>query len=237
MNHIIEPKSKLGKSRGKLIFGSLVCLAIITSIFFNVKGCVSDVSPDVVNLALKKDGNVYLYSVLGSSLVEGKIAQNESPTAMAFLRVFKDEEAYFVEPERMKDLVAVFSDNYIIHNYTERSYEGYVTEKMGDAFDLSSKVESTETIGEQLYKYTVDLRNENGKKMNIRWSVNQKTWEKKAISNCEIHSFYKLTKPSPTESVYTNEDELVVNIADIAKFFGKGYSYDREAYVLYVEEK
>ena len=45
----------------------------------------------VVNLALKKEGKVYVFSTLGSFIVENSIRKNESPAAFGFIQLFEDD--------------------------------------------------------------------------------------------------------------------------------------------------
>ena len=174
---------------------------------------------------------------MGTTIVENEISKNQSPTAMAAVSVFLDEDNYFLEPDKMKDVVSVMSGNYHLHPFKEKSYDGYVTTESDAGYELTTMVESTEKIGEQKYSYDLTLKNKNGKTKHVRWSINQKTWEKTAIENCELHEFYEQTSPAPGETVYSTNDKLVVNIADLAKFFGKSYTYDRDAFILYIEEK
>ncbi len=90
---------------------------------------------------------------MGTTIVENEISKNQSPTAMAAVSVFLDEDNYFLEPDKMKDVVSVMSGNYHLHPFKEKSYDGYVTTESDAGYELTTMVESTEKIGEQKYIY------------------------------------------------------------------------------------
>ncbi|GEM_PF-3570390 len=229
----MERVNKKGTRRFTLM---IVVASLVIGIFFIVKSCTSNISPDVANLALDKNGSIFLFSPLGNNVVSSSLESGQSPAASAFVRVYKDDDEFYVEPGSMKEIVDVFSNNYILHPYEEKSYEGYVTSSdTSDAFSISTSFESTEKVGEQLTIFSVPLRHDEKRdEMIVRWSFNPKSGVYKARENCEVHSFWFQTNPSPGETVISAEDFLVINLNKLAKFYNKSFRYDADEQVLYI---
>lgn len=225
-----------GKSPGgkrRTLTGLLVILSLGAGIFFLVRGCAGNISPDVANLAFKTGEKTYVYSNLGSTLVKMSLDKNESPAAMAFSLVYKDGENYFVEPNNMQAIVDVMSGNIKFFEYQEKNCNGYITSDTGRVYSLEMTYESTEKIGEQLMVYRVNLKNKN-KSHQIDWTFNSKTGESEALKNCKVKSFWIQTNPSPGETVVSSRDFLVVDLKELARFYSCSIEYDPETRVLYV---
>lgn len=226
---------KLKGVKKRMFTGVFLAVAIGGAVFFMIRGCEGNVSPDVANLALKSDGKTYVYSQLSSTIVKKTITENQSPSAMAFVQIYKDGDKYFVAPNVMREVVDLFSGNYQKHVYKEKSYEGYVTSGTNEVFGISTSYESTDKIGEQLTVYSVRLGQvEKRAELIIRWSFNSKTGEYKALENCIVKSFWIQTNPSPGETVISSKDFLVVSIATLQEFYGDSFEYDAEGKVLYI---
>lgn len=232
-NSYYEIPEKEKKSKVTRIIVFLVITTLGTGIFFGVKGCMSDLSPVVVNLAVKKGGKTYVYSNMGKFIVETQIKQKQSPTYSASTFLYKDDGLY-LDPNLMKDLVNVFADNLHYYDFKEQSFDGYVTYDSLEVYKNETKTESGKNIGEQLIIYSVILKNGN-KSMKITWLYNSKTLEFKPIQNCESHSFYSQTSPYPGKTVTSSSDHIVIPLDKIAKFYNRKYTYDEEQKVLYVK--
>ena len=60
--------------------------------------------------------------------------------------VIKDDQL-LMEPQQLKNVVSLISGNYVIHDYQEKSIDGYVTEGEHDGYDKKYSSEPTEKIG------------------------------------------------------------------------------------------
>ena len=116
--------NKIQGIKRRMISGIFLTLALGGGIFFMVRGCAGNISPDVANLALKTEGKTYVYSQLGSTIVKKSIKENKSPNAMAFVQVFKDNDEFFVAPGMMKEVAHLFAGNYETHAYEEKKLSG-----------------------------------------------------------------------------------------------------------------
>ena len=232
-NTYYEIPKKEKKSRITRMIVVFVIVGLGLGIFSAIRGCMSDLSPDVVNLAVKKGGKTYVYSNMGKFVVETQIKQKQSPSYMATTFLYKDDGLY-LDPNLMKDLVNVFADNLHYYELKEQSFDGYVTYDSLEVYKNETKTQSTKNIGEQLILYSIMLKN-GTKSMVIRWSFNSKSGEFKPIKNCESHSFYSQTNPYPGKTVTSSSDYIVVPLDKIANFYKRKYTYDQEQKVLYVK--
>ena len=94
-----------------------IAIALFASFGLFMFSCETDNT--VVNLALKKGDKVYLYSKLGSFIVENTIEKNESPSAFPFIQVF-DDNGLFVAPQNVEDISNLLGGNFKIHAYPEK---------------------------------------------------------------------------------------------------------------------
>jgi hypothetical protein len=233
MTEIQEPK---GNTKRQLFTGIFVTISIAFVIFLLVGRCSENISPDVPTLALKKDNSIYLYSMLTTEMVEASIQRKESPPAITYVQVYKDNKVHYLNPSNIKELVQVMSGAYVTHPYKEKSYEGYVTASDKKVFELTTHNESTEVVGKQLMITTIVLTNNRDEKMEISWSFNPKENEYKAIKNTVVKDFWIETNPSPGETVVSSKDFLVIPITQLCEFFHCSYEFDVENQVLYVVE-
>lgn len=226
----IPKKEKKSRITRMLVVFVIVGLGL--GIFTALRGCMADLSPDVVNLAVKKEGKTYVYSNMGKFIIESQIKQKQSPTYSASTFLYKDD-GLFVEPGSAKDLVNVFSNNLCYYDFKEKSFDGYVTYDSLEVFKNDNTTQSTEKIGEQIIIYTVKFLN-GDKSMLIKWSYNTKTAEFKAIKNCELRSFYSQSSPYPGNTVTSSYDHLVIPLDKIAVFYNRKYTYDEEQKVFFI---
>ena len=151
-----------------LVFGSLVVWGVGLSIFFFSKGCTED-APAIVNLVLEESGKKYVFSNLGTEAVQASLRRNESPSSMHFLELYVDDKLY-MPPQEVKDLVNLIAGNCKIHEYREKSCDGYVTNGNEEIFNFVVKNEMTENIGEQIVKSKVVIkRPESRGSLTISW--------------------------------------------------------------------
>lgn len=219
-----------GKKLVKLIFLTAALVGIFSFFMFS---CETESA--VVNLAVKQNGKTYLFSKMGSFIVEESIKNQESPSAFPFIQIFEDE-GLFVSPQNAEDIANVLGGNVKIHPYPEASYDGYITVEQNSLYSLNVKNKSTAKIGEQIKEYTVTLLNPHNQGVHqIQWEWNPKESEYKAVKNCEVKSFWITTSIQPGETVTAAQEFVMVNLADLTAFYG-GYSleFDQEGQLLYL---
>lgn len=220
----------------RLIGGLFLTIFIGGSMLLLFRGCSENISPEAANVALNTNGKTYLYSVMGDFIVQNSIEKGESPALAPSLEVYKNNDDFYVAPIRMKALADVMAGDTKLYEYKEPSYDGYAVSNEKVGFEMSTKVKTTETIGEQITAFTATLRNADGEEMRIEWEMNPSTAEYKAISNCEVKSFWVQTNPSPGETVISGEDFLVVHIDKLAEFYKCSVTYDPETRLFFVSK-
>lgn len=221
--------------RPKFVFSAFfLALGLGVGIFFMIGACSSESNPVLANIILESQEGDFLYSNMATSIVQSKIDQGESPAAVANLELYIDGEELFLNPSTMSPLVKVLSKEIRIHPFKEASYDGYLSELEGTAYSLSTKFKGSETIGKQVMLYSVELKNSKGLSKIIEWKFDPESGNSEPIKNCENHSFWIQTRPSPGETVYSTRDFLVVKMNDIADFFKQKVRYDEETKVLFV---
>lgn len=214
---------------------------ILFSGFMVYKMVASETKNGLVNLVLKKDNKVYVYSNTGEFIAQNSIKNGESPPTMAFIHMYEEDEDLYIDPSTsyLKDIANLFCGNFQIHRYVEKSSDGYITSEGGLCFESSYKNRSTENIGEQVQINMVTLKDGNGKTYNIQWETNKRTYESKAIQNCYEKSFQIKTSVQPGEFVIASKDFIMINLQDVANFYGNKIELrlDKEAQLLYLEHK
>lgn len=221
-------------SSSKKVIKFIVLIAGVVGLF-SIFMFSCETESAVVNLALKQNGKTYLFSKMGSFIVEESIKKQESPSAFPFIQIFEDD-GLFVSPQNAEDIANVLGGNFKIHPYPEASYDGYITVERNSLFTIDLKNKSTVKIGEQIQEYTVQLLNPHNQEVHeIQWEWNPKAGHFKAIKNCEVKSFWITTSIQPGETVTSSEDFIMVSLADLVAFYG-GYSleFDQEGQLLYL---
>ena len=186
-----------------------------------------------VNIALKKDGKTYLYSILNSQLVEQQLAQGQMPTMMNSTAIVPQKGQILMDASKINTIANILGGNIQVFDKQERSFDGYFSLGEQQIFNQSLRNEDIGEIGKVAGIVEIVLRNQQST-YNISYQI---TPELKAIENCEVKS---LTVPYSENSTneFTSKDFVMVNLEDINQFFGGHYSmkYDKEASLLYVEE-
>lgn len=218
----------------------IVLGAILFMGFMVYKMLTSATNNSVVNLVLQKEGKTFLYSYMNAYVVENSIDKKESPVVFPFLQIFEEDDKLYVAPDKLKDIINLLCGNYQIHEYLEKSTDGYVTSGTIPCFQISSKNQTTEKIGEQIQVYTVKLTHLNsGDSFNIKWSVNTKTRESKALENCHEKSFMIKTSVQPGEFAIASEDFVMVDLQEVINFYEKkiAVTLNKEEQLLYIGHK
>lgn len=215
-----------------LIFIGLIILgAAVFIIFF------SSSDSRLVNLALQKEGKTYVFSKSGPQITQSAIEKEKSPSVFPFMELLVRKELY-ISPYKMEELCNLLGGGYTLHEYAEKSYEGYVTTRSQEHYSLTTENQSTEQVGEQLLINTVTLTNDQGATKRIVWSQKPQSSKQTSIENCELKSFMIVTSPHPGETVGNFEKILVVKLKDLVDFFNSGLSleYKKKEQLLYVKE-
>ena len=189
-----------------------------------------------VNIALKKEGKTYLFSLMNKQNVVQQIAKGEMPAMMNSTVIVAEDGKLFMEASKIKTIANILGGSIEIFPKQETSFDGYFIEGETSVFSQSMKNKDTGEIGKIASIIEVRLSNESTEvSYPISWQV---TPELKAIENCEIQSLtVKYSQHSDNE--FTSKDFVMVNLEDINQFFGGHYSlrYDKNASLLYLEEK
>lgn len=191
----------------------------------------------VVNLALKKEGKVYVFSQMDPDDVQEMIASQKSPPASRFLHLLVKKELY-LQPRYLGEIVHLLSGNYLLFDYSEKSFDGYITTNEQDLVQSDMETQTTEKVGEQLLVSTVDLRHDSKPSKRISWSQVSMSTKLKAIENCELKSFMIVSSPYPGTTVGANEKMIVVKLQDLINYYNPDLSleYNRDEQLLYIIE-
>ena len=209
-----------------------VLLILTTILIF----CSCSESQTMVNIALKKDGKTYLYSVINNRVAIEHLAANGSkPTLMNSTPLVYENKQLLMEASSIKTISNILGGNVELLPKEAKSFNGYFIEGEDNIFSIQMKNEDNGDISKIAGVMEINLKNQNTQNSYpIRWQI---TPELKAIENCEVKS---LTVPYSKNSTneFTSKDFVMVNLEDINQFFGGHYSmkYDKEASLLYVEE-
>jgi len=215
-----------------LIFIGLVVVGAAVFILY-----FSSSDRHMVNLALQKEGKTYVFSKLGPKITQSNIDKEKSPSVFPFMPLLVRKDLY-IAPSEMKELCHLLGGGYVLHEYAEKSFEGYVTTDSQEYYNLTTENQSTEQVGEQLLITTVTLTNDQGATRRIVWSQKQQSTEREPIENCELKSFMILTSPHPGETVGNFEKFVVVKVQDLVDFFDRDLhiKYNKKEKLLYVKE-
>ncbi|MGW9685151.1 hypothetical protein [Flagellimonas sp. 2504JD1-5] len=224
-------KKKFGSSF--IVIGGVLFCVFLMFVMFS-----SETDNSVVNLVLNKGDKTYLYSHLGTLEVQKSIQKDESPTVFPFIQMFEDNGKLYVAPDKLRPIVNLICGNYRIHDYPEKSTDGYVTLESSSCTESSFKNQSTDKIGEQIQVNKIQLTNSRIKEtFNIRWNTNVNSNTSEALENCHKKSFTIRTSVQPGEYVFTPENFIMVDLEDVTKFYGNKVRlrFNEEEQLLYVE--
>lgn len=223
------------KSRGSFKWLLLGIFLLSTSVI--VFSMYLETSSFVVNLALKKNGKTYLFSKTGTAGVQYSLDKNKSPSVFGFIQLFEEEDSFYVDPIHIEEITNLLCGNYVLHDYTEQSYNGYVTSGKQRCFKNTFKNQSTATIGEQIRLNTIQLTDSTSESLyEINWEYNLMEYKSRALENCEEKSFMITTQIQPGEAVMGSEDFIMVNLEDLVEFYGNTSSLrlDEKQRLLYI---
>ncbi len=181
----------------------------------------------IVNLCLKKGGKKYLMSNYGTGYTKGLLNRKESPSIVPSIWLAERGESLYIDPAYLELVNDFISGNYEIHDYQEKSFDGYITKGRHKVFEAKRSCESTEKVGEMIFvnnNYLTDINQT--KRYHISW---QKDPYVKAIKNCKLVSI--MVKKPGKSNTYGNRKFLMVDLNEIVKFYGSKVKLD------YVEDE
>ncbi len=222
---INSDKNVKGKRRP---FIALVAFALvgILPIFFLTKGCTSDYL--TVTFAVEENGKKYLFS-RSEFLVENAIKKNEVPPSLSSNIIYIIEEEVYMKPSDIDQVVNILSGNYKLIEKQEPSYNGYAVEDSVEVFNKRTQNKAGKKIGEtEIIQIATISRPPSLKStMEIKWKTAPSL---EAISNCSIEDIWVVTNPHPGTTVGNWEEDVLVNIETINKFFSNSFE------IVYIEE-
>ncbi len=170
-----------------------------------------------VNLILKKDGKLYLFSTLGTFVTKNSLDKNMSPAIVETTKIVEKEGKFFVQPTHLKNIVNLISGNYVLLDYKEKSFDGYVTEGEFDVYDKKYGSESTEKIGKMISTANVFITDtSNIKKYHISWQRNP---NQKPLKNCVEMSLWTDKSYKPGETSVVKEKYIMIDLNTIVEYF------------------
>jgi len=191
---------------------------------------------DMIQLALQKNNKTYLFSSLGTVIVKKSIAKGESPMAIKAISLVEADNQLFVFPEGLENIVQLISGNYVIHDYQEKSFEGYVTKGKDNIYTSTYKNEPSEKIGESILTGNIQIKNSNNSKpLNIAWKTNTSSQEKQALQNCILRSI-TIRLHAPGRISLVNKDFIMIDLQTILDFYNNKakLNYNAEEKILYI---
>lgn len=81
-----------------------------------------------VNLALKKDGKTYVFSMIGAVITKHHLSNGDTPSIMSPIGIVELDGELYLQAGEIEDFVNMISGNYELLPYQEQSYDGYIVE-------------------------------------------------------------------------------------------------------------
>jgi len=198
--------------------------------------CVNFATDDrkSVHLILKKDGKMYMFSRLGTMITKNKLDKNESPTIVASTGIVKKDGELYTEPRYVENIVNLISGNYVIHDYEEKSFDGYITEGKHEVYNKKYDSESTERIGKMISIANIYLSNiDQTRKYHISW---QRSPNQSPIMNCTEMALWVDKSYKPGERTTAMDNLIMINLNDMVEFYQPNVKldYNEEEEILYI---
>lgn len=211
-----------------------MCLLLIfsSSLFLSCGDFATDDRKNV-NLVLKKEGKTYLFSPMGTMITKNKLDNNESPPIVTNTQIVKKNENLYVEPRHLENIAAILSGNYVVHDYQEKSYDGYITKGKLDIYNNKYSNQSTEKIGKMISTANIYLMDiEQTKKHQISW---QRKPSQSPTQNCVEMNLWADRSYKPGNRTVALEKFIMVDLNDIVEFYDSKtkLDYNKEDEILY----
>ena len=190
-------------------------------------------SHKICNFALKKNGKVYMYSMMGQFIVEHQLGKGETPTILPQASLVLIGGEYYIDAGQMEHVVNVLSGNYKIYPKQEPSFDGYIAAGERKVHEKKYTQSATETIGLMANEVRVTLRDTSGsKEMQVRW---RRQPDIEALENCEVRQLQIDRSYAPGERVISLEDGVVVPLRTLIDFYDPRIEaeYDEEHDLVY----
>ncbi|MEM7086737.1 MAG: hypothetical protein AAF489_11175 [Bacteroidota bacterium] len=219
-------------ARKTLLFCSFI---VGTSLLFSCANFATDERKSV-QLILKKDNKMYLFSSLGTMITKNSLDKNESPPILNATRIVKKNNELYVEPQHLENMVDLISGNYVLHDFQEKSFDGYVTRGRYKVYDKKYSSESTEKIGQMASTANIYLNNmDQSKTYHISW---QRSPNQIAIENCTEMALWVDKSYKPGERVVSQDKFIMIKLNDIVEFYHSNVTleYDDDGILYFISE-
>ena len=200
-------------------------------------GMSSNTESVEVNLVLQEQEKVYLFSLLGTNHVKEYIARQNTPEVMPFVQIFQDGGMLYIQPKDLKEIVNILCGNYRIHEYPEKSFEGYITTTQMKCMNHYVRNENTSQIGEQIKINELSLSSPvSDSTFTIQWSTNYISQQVEVLQNCIKKPFKVIEKAQQGQNISSTKEFVVVKLEDVASFYGRDIMFrlDAKNQLLYV---
>ncbi len=207
------------------IFGVLVAAYVSLGIFNG--------GEDIrVHLGVKEQSKIYLLTTSSTSAF--KRSNSEDPT-LGKETVIEMGGDIYVKPGNLRKIVNLISKNHTLFNREKKRYDGFVTiSGINNNFSKNKIKEEGEKIGQYIYKNTIELKNDKGNILHIRW-INRQPEDDIAEENCEVIPLVIADNYKPGATSYYTVDIVAVKLGTILDFYDNGttYEYDTDNEILY----
>ncbi len=218
--------NKIGASIG--IIGGIIGLLIGGYVALGIFKASKKVR---VHLGVKEQSKTYLLATRSTSAF--KRFNSENPMVIKTNSIVEIDNEIYVEPSNLDKIVNLISKNHTLFNREKKKYDGFVTiNGKNNDFSISRIDEDGEKIGEYIRKNSIELKNDKGNILHIRWTDRPNDV---AEENCIITPIVISDNYKPGATSYYTVDIVVVKLATILDFYDNGtaYKYDGDNEILY----
>lgn len=182
-----------------------------------------------VQLVLKKKAKTYLFSNLGTFITQNKIDKNEHPSITNSIRIVSKDQKLYTEPQYIKSIANLIVGNYVIHDFSSTSMNGYVTEGKREVYDKKYVDEPTDAIAVMNSIANIHLTDiAKTKDYHISW---QRSPELRPLKNCVKMALWVDKSYKPGERTAAKEHLILIDLNDLVQ------SFDKSVTLNYVEEE
>ncbi len=187
----------------------------------------------MVNMALKKNGKVYLFSSLGEAAVVHSLAEGKAPAVLKDMQVVLEDGQLFTQTAFLKNVAAIFTRSYEIHEVPQGAVAGYLTTNNG-RFNQVLEHKHGDEVGQITSQFTATITPTNGNSIAIIWEYAP---AQKAIENCEVMSLVVPYVEGSTNE-FTTRDFVMVNLSKLLQQINPqaALEFDEQNMVLYIVE-
>ena len=218
----------------------VICIIVAFGICFLFSRIMVKEDAVVVNLALKEEGKVYIFSFSSAQGIRKQILQNSSPTIAPFIQVFEEDGLHYVQPKHVKEIINILCGNYRIHEYPEQRFDGYITTTQMKCLNHFVRNKNASKIGEQIKVHEMSLSSPvSDSSRVVRWSSNYLSGQTQILENCQKKQFRVAENPNPGETFICSKELVVINLEEVSGFYSQRVEFelDKKRQLLYIEKR